>query len=319
MSNNQIQAITVDQSAQDRLAVRRVDFSPAMPGEVTVLVTTISLNRGETKRALTTSVTGTRPGWDFAGVVEEGGAVAGAPEPGTRVVGLLPIGAWAERVHAPLTSIALIPDEITDAQAACLPLAGLTALHALRKGGLLLGRKVLVDGATGGVGQIAIQLAAASGAHVYSHIRREEQRDLVAASSTGGVVVGDSLEAARPHGPFDLILDSVGGSAFSAAMTMLRRRGTCVMIGMSEGAEARFDSNRFLFALGTTLQSMVIFDDIASTEPAGNGVALLLDLVKRGQLKPCIGIEAPWTDVAGVAQQLIARSIAGKAVLHLPH
>ena len=64
---------------------------------------------------------------------------------------------------------------VTDAQAATLPVAGLTALHALRQGGLLLGRKVLVDGATGGVGHLAVQLAAAAGAEVYGHVRRAEQ------------------------------------------------------------------------------------------------------------------------------------------------
>jgi hypothetical protein len=99
-------------------------------------------------------------------VVEDDCGVAGAPKVGARIVGVLGVGAWAERVNAPLHSIALIPDEVSDAQAASLPVAGLTALHALRKGGLLLGKKVLVDGASGGVGQFAVQLAAASGARV---------------------------------------------------------------------------------------------------------------------------------------------------------
>ena len=64
----------------------------------------------------------------------------------------------------PSHAVAALPDKVTDAQAATLPVAGLTALHALRQGGLLLGRKVLVDGATGGVGHLAVQLAATAGA-----------------------------------------------------------------------------------------------------------------------------------------------------------
>ena len=68
---------------------------------------------------------------------------------------MLPTGAWAERIRAPSHAVAALPDAVTDAQAATLPVAGLTALHALRQGGLLLGRKVLVDGATGGVGHLA--------------------------------------------------------------------------------------------------------------------------------------------------------------------
>jgi NADPH:quinone reductase len=319
VSSNHIKAITVDRSDAARLAVRTIDFAPAAPGELTIRVTAISLNRGETKRALTITETGACPGWDFAGTVEGTGGAPGAPEVGTRVVGVLPIGAWAERVHATLNSIAVIPEGVTDAQAASLPVAGLTALHALRKGGLLLGRKVLVDGASGGVGQFAIQLAAASGAQVYSHVRRPEQRSLVEASSTGGVVVGEALEAARPSGPFDLIIDSVGGSALSAAMTTLRRNGVCVTVGASEGEQVSFDSTAFFRASGTSLIGLVLGDEIAAKEPAADGLALLLRLVKQGVLKPTIGIEAPWTEVATIARQLIDRGFAGKAVLHLPH
>ena len=315
---NSIKAIIVDQSETGRLAVRNLNLRPAAPGEITVRVTAISLNRGETKRALTITETGTCPGWDFAGAVEETGGASGAPDLGTRVVGVLPIGAWAKRVHAPLNSIAVIPEGVTDAQAACLPVAGLTALHALRKGGLLLGRKVLVDGASGGVGNLAIQLAAASGARVYSHIRRPDQRALVQASSTGGIVVGETLEAARPSGPFDLIVDSVGGSALSAPMTMLRRNGVCVTVGATESEQVSFDSAAFFRTSGTSLLGMILTDEIAATESASEGLALLLHLVKRGVLNPSIGIEAPWTEVATVARQLVNRGFAGKAVLHVP-
>ena len=93
-------------------------------------------------------------------------------------------------------------------QAATLPVAGLTALHALRQGGLLLGRKVLVDGASGGVGHLACQLAAAAGALVWGHVRREEYRAAVAEWCGERVVLGRDLAAAKPHGPFWLILDS---------------------------------------------------------------------------------------------------------------
>jgi NADPH2:quinone reductase len=318
MSSNQIQAILVDQAEAGRLVVKSVPLRDARPGEITVRVTAISLNRGEIKRALTVTETGTCPGWDFAGLVEDTNGVPGAPKVGARVFGALPIGAWAERVHAPLGFLAGIPDGVTDAQAATLPVAGLTALHGLRKGGLLLGKKVLITGATGGVGQVAIQLAAASGARVYSHIRREDQRHLVETSSTGAVIVGPTLEAARASGPFDLIIDSVGGSALSAAMTMLRKKGICVTLGRSEGEDVSFNLAGLFDAPGASLQSLVLFDDIATTEPAAEGLAILARLVDQGVLKPIISVEAPWTDIATVARQLVDRAFAGKAVLHLP-
>jgi NADPH:quinone reductase-like Zn-dependent oxidoreductase len=80
------------------------------------------------------------------------------------------------RSHA----VAALPEAVSDAQAATLPVAGLTALHALRQGGLLLGRKVLVDGASGGVGHFACQLAAAAGAFVWGHVRRQAARPVLA-------------------------------------------------------------------------------------------------------------------------------------------
>ncbi len=318
MPSDQMNAITVDQADPDRLAVRRVNLAPRRPGEITVRVTAISLNRGEVKRALTVTETGTTPGWDFAGVVEQTGGVAGAPGAGERVVGLLAAGAWAERVHAPLNAVAVVPADVTDAQAASLPVAGLTALHGLRKGGLLLGRKVLIDGASGGVGQFAIQLAKASGAIVYAHVRREDQRAMVEACGTGGVIIGETLEAARACAPFDFVLDPVGGASLAAALTMLGRNGTCVTVGVTEGAPVTFDSALFLRASGTSLYSLVLGDDIAATKPASDGLALLLRLVEEGAVKPNIGLEAPWTDIAAVARRLIDRTFTGKAVLHVP-
>ena len=319
MSSRSVEAITVEPSEAPRLAVRKVILPPAAPGEVSVRVTAISLNRGEVKRALTVTPSGTIPGWDFAGVVEHTGDTDGAPAAGTRVVGMVASGSWSQIVHAPFNALATIPDGVSDAEAASLPVAGLTALHALRKGGLLLGRKVLVDGASGGVGQFAIQLAAASGAQVYAHIRHEDQRPLVARASSGGVIVGASLEAARTLGPFDLIVDSVGGSALSAALTMLKRNGACVTVGATEGEMVSFDSAAFFRASGTSLCSLILGEEIAAKEPAAEGLAVLLRLVEGGMLKPPIGVEAPWTDIAVVAQKLMDRAFTGKAILHLPN
>lgn len=316
-----IKAITVDEHDEHRLAIRTVDQVPALQGEITIRVTAISLNRGETRRALTTSLTGTRPGWDFAGIIEDTNGVTAAPPAGTRVAGLLPIGSWCERVHAPLSSIAVIPEGITDAQSACLPLAGLTALHALRKGGLLLGKKVLINGASGGVGQMAIQLAAAAGAEVYSHIRKANQKKIVVASSTGDVIIGDSPDEAKQYGPYDFILDSLGGSALSAALGMLKKNGTCITIGASESSSVTFDSNVLFFSSpGASLRSMVVFDEIAAgaaSASIADDLTLLLSLMKQDKLKVQIGAESNWTEIATVAKALMAREFTGKAVLHV--
>src|SRR5258707_3507256 len=232
----QVRAVVVDPAVPGKLAIKPVELRDPDRDEVGVRVTAISLNRGETRRALQVAEPGWRPGWDFAGVVESEAADGSGPKPGARVVGLLPSGAWAERVNCRTHAVAALPDAVSDAQAATLPVAGLTALHALRQGGLLLGRKGLVDGASGRVGHPACQLAAAAGALVWGHVRREEYRAVLAEWCGDRVVIGPDLGAAKPYGRFWLILDSLGGSALSAALGLLQPGSICVTYGVSAAA-----------------------------------------------------------------------------------
>ena len=311
----QIRAVVVDPSVPGRLAIREVGLRDPDRDEVGVKVTTISLNRGETRRALQVAEAGWRPGWDFAGIVESAAADGSGPEPGARVVGMLPSGAWAERVNCRSHAVAVLPETVSDAQAATLPVAGLTALHALRQGGLLLGRKVLVDGASGGVGHFACQLAAAAGAFVWGHVRRD--RAAVAEWCGDRVVVGRELAAAKLHGTFWLILDSVGGGAVGAALGMLQPNGTCVVFGVSESSTATIESREFFATGGTRLYGLTLFHELMSVERAGIGLRLLAELIAAGKLRPQIAVETQWGEIDTIAQRLIDRDFAGKAVLHI--
>jgi NADPH2:quinone reductase len=312
-----IRAVVVDPSSDARLVLRDVALPPAAPNDVTVRVTAISLNRGEVNRALSASEAGARPGWDFAGVVETTAPDGSGPPAGTRVVGMLATGAWAERVRAPSHAVAALPDGVSDSQAATLPVAGLTALHALRQGGLLLGRKVLIDGATGGVGHLVVQLAATSGAIVYGHVRRPEQKAMIAEWRGDRIIAAADLRAAASSGPYHLILDSIGGSALSAALTMLQPNGTCVHFGVSESPTSTLESGAFFRQGGVKLYGLILFHELRQVEPAAPGLAVLAREVAHGRLRPHIEIEAPWTDIAGIARRLIAREFVGKAVLHV--
>jgi NADPH:quinone reductase len=312
-----IRAIVVDPGAPGRLVIKAVELRDPDRDEVQVKVRAISLNRGETRRAVQQAEPGWRPGWDFAGVIEAGAADGSGPKAGTRVVGILPNGAWAERVNCRSHAVAALPDAVGDAQAATLPVAGLTALHALRRGGLLLGRKVLVDGASGGVGHLACQLAHAAGALVWGHVRREDQRAQVAEWTGGRVVVGADLSAASEHGPYWLILDSVGGSALSAAMGMLAPNGTCVTFGISQAVTAEIESRNFFGTGGARLYGLTLFHELMSVERASIGLALLAGEIAAGRLSPRIAVEAEWSEIGDVAQRLIDRDFSGKAVLHI--
>src|SRR5882762_9474605 len=114
---HQIRAVVVDPTAPGKLAIRSVELRDPDRDEVVVRVNAISLNRGETRRALQVAEADWRPGWDFAGV-ETTAADGGGPKPGTRVVGILPSGAWAERVNCRSHAVAALPEAVGDAQAA---------------------------------------------------------------------------------------------------------------------------------------------------------------------------------------------------------
>ena len=163
MAEHKNEAVVVDTAAASRLTLQMVPMLAPRDHEAQVRVAAISLNRGEVSRALNTAANGWRPGWDFAGVVEREAANGSGPTAGTEVVGFLADGAWARFVTAPVDSLAALPDGLMLAQTATLPVAGLTALHALRQGGLLLGKKVLVTGASGEVLAAALGMLAFGG------------------------------------------------------------------------------------------------------------------------------------------------------------
>ena len=186
-------------------------------------VKAISLNRGEVRRAgRGWPRAAWRPGWDLAGTVERAAADGSGPQVGARVVGLLPEGAWAERVVVPTHALAGLPDKVTFSQAATFPVAGLTALYGLAKRGQILARRVLVTGATGGVGDFAVQLARLSGAHVTAVVRRADQVAAVRQWGAHDVVVGEEIP---PAPKYDLVLDSVGGRTLGTALVALERGG----------------------------------------------------------------------------------------------
>src|SRR5437868_3474982 len=138
-----------------------VDEPRASQSETVIEVKAMSINRGEL-RLLGSRARWWRPGQDVAGIVAQQAGDGSGPAVGTRVVALVDQAGWAERVAAPTSRIGVLPDNVSLGQAATLPVAGLTALRALRLGGTLLGRSVLVTGASGGVGHFAVQLAARS-------------------------------------------------------------------------------------------------------------------------------------------------------------
>lgn len=305
-----MQAVVVQEGG--RLA--KVDVPEPAPrdGELLVRVQAVSINRGEIIRARAAGA-GFRPGWDFAGVVER--SARGGPAEGTPVAGYLHAGAWAERIAVPPGLLAAIPAGISPRVAATLPVAGLTALGAVDAGGGLLGKRVLVTGASGGVGSFAVKLAVLSGAEVTAVVRRpiEDCRHLLGGARVLSIPAG--LDGAEAHGSCDLIVATLGGVSLGAALSMLSPTGKCVTVGVTDTPRTSFDAERFFMTGNATLEGFVLFRN--RRETAAEGLSRLLRLVARGDLAVEIGVEDDWRNIEAVAERLMSRSFTGKAVLTL--
>ena len=313
---SEMRAVVVDPDSPERLTIQEVEAPQPAPSEALVRVAAFSLNRGEVRRAMNSDGAGARPGWDLAGTVERAAADGSGPREGARVVGFLPSGAWAEQVAVPANALAELPDGVSFEQASTLPVAGLTALYALEKGGNLLGRRVLVTGASGGAGLFGLQLARLAGARVVALVRREEHADLVREAGAHEVAVGEDGAPADEYGLYDLILESVGGAVLGNALSMLAVGGTCVSFGVSGGTDTTFDVRNLFATGGARLYGFILFHEVLA-HPASDGLARLSELVAEGHLRTSIEVEADWKEIGAVARQLVDRRYTGKAVLRI--
>ncbi|MFF5502978.1 zinc-binding dehydrogenase [Streptomyces roseolus] len=286
--------------------LRKVPLPSPAPGEVLVRVGAFSVNRGEL-RLFAKRAEGWRPGQDLAGVVVQEAADGTGPAVGTRVAAMADFGGWAEYTAVPTDRLAPVPEGVATAAAATLGVAGLTALRALRRGGPLLGRRVLITGASGGVGSFAVQLAAAEGAEVTALHGSRRALDLAA---LGARHVITSLDEAE--GPFDLVLESVGGEVLTAALRMLAPVGHFVLLGTSSGRTAALSISSFVPHARQTLHPFWVF---GSGESVAEDLGLLLRTIRDGRMRPVVARTEGWERLPEVMTALRERRLAGKAVL----
>lgn len=307
-----MRALVAAAGAPGGIELRDVEEPRPSSGSAVVEVHASSLNRGECV-ALASAEEGWRPGWDVSGVLAEPAADGSSPPAGTRVVGWVNGGGWAERVAVRSDHLASIPDALSFEVASTLPVAGLTASATLASGGPLSGRRVAITGAAGGVGRFAIQLAAMQDAHVTAVVGSPARAEGLLDLGADDVVVG-----LAPDGePFDLILESAGGRSLASALTRVAPEGTIVSFGNSSGEPTTFDARSFYRRGAPTLRGFFVTNELQLGRLGSRQLAELVELVSGGRLASEVDLRVPWSDAAQAIDALLDRRVRGKAVLSI--
>jgi NADPH2:quinone reductase len=298
-----MRALVVDPAAPAGLRLGEAPDPVPGPGQVLVDVRHTSLNYGEAASAANQEP-GTVLGWDASGIVAEPAADGTGPAAGTAVVSFGAAGGWAQRRAVSVGELAVVPDTVDLGRAAALPVAGVTALRALRAAGSLLGRRVLVTGAAGGVGAFAVQLAAIGGAQVIASVGSRSRGEGLTELGARQVVVGlDTVSE-----PVDVVIENVGGHHLVRAFELLAPGGSLQSIGGTSGEPSAFPP----YATVGPPKSLNAF---TAGDLFGSDLAYLLALLAAGKLRAEVGWQGPWQDAPKAVAALLSRQIRGKAIL----
>jgi NADPH:quinone reductase-like Zn-dependent oxidoreductase len=232
----------------------------------------------------------TRLGRDVAGQVEAVGKNVTQFKPGDEVFGVCR-GSLAEYACASERGLVMKPANVTFEKAASIPLAGLTALQGLRNGKIQAGQKVLINGATGGVGTFAVQIAKSFGAEVTA-VCSTRNVDLIRSIGADRVIDYTKEDYTKSEQRYDMIFDNVCNHSFSERRRVLTSKGICVLVGMGgagvKGREAigRIVGNLFI-AYGLSSFTDQKFAQYM-TKVSKDDLIMLGDLVQTGKVKPVI-------------------------------
>lgn len=235
-----------------------------------------------------------RPGVDVAGEVEAVGKAVTRFNPGDAVFGI-GRGAFAEYARAPESALVLKPESITFEQAASIPVAGLTALQGLRdKGKVQHGQKVLINGAAGGIGTFAVQIAKSMGADVTA-VCSTRNVEMVRTLSADRVIDYTQEDFTAAAERYDVLLDNVGNRRLSALREILTPRGRCVLAGAPKTISAMLARIIKAFTWSPFLRQKFIF---FIAKPRPDDLRALCDLIQAGKLVPAIDKVYPLSEAA---------------------
>jgi NADPH:quinone reductase-like Zn-dependent oxidoreductase len=296
---------TMKAASQDELGgpeiLKLVTLPTPEPGvsEILIRVHAASVNPIDGANRQTGALIGQPPfvlGWDISGTVEAVGLGVTLYKPGDEVFGMLPFpqghGAYAEYAVGPTRVFVPKPDRLDHVQAAAIPMVGLTAWQALvDTAGVGQGSRVLINGAAGGIGHLAVQIAKARGAHVTA-LATAANLDFVRSLGADEAIDYNSTDFTEVVRDQDVVLDVVGGDYPARALDVLKRGGILVSTqppSIQPVADAAAER-------GIRLAGIIVEADEV-------GMSALADLAANGQLVPTIAATFPLED-AGAASAM---------------
>jgi len=301
-----MRAYLIDSGTASGVRLTDVPEPKPKPDEALIGVEAFSLNHGELPK-LGFFPEGTTGGWDSAGRVIQPAADGSGLPAGTRVG-----GAWAEQRAIPTMNLGTLPEGIDAEQASTLPTAAGTALRALRALGAVLGRRVLITGATGGVGRFAVQLARRAGAYVVVLVSSVAKGDELLRIGADQVVT----EVSQLSSPVYGVIENIGGQTLVDAWNHLAPRGALVSVGFASGQPAVFPPYSTV-GPSKSLVSITLPFPVHPVETLGEDFSYLAKLVAAGALETPIVWRGDWGRLPEAIELLASRHISGKAVLRI--
>jgi NADPH:quinone reductase-like Zn-dependent oxidoreductase len=312
-----------DYGSPDVLALQSIDRPSVGDSQVLVKVHSASVNPLDWHYVRGTPYIGrldmglrkpkiTRLGVDFAGTIVSVGTSVTRFKPGDEVFGAR-TGAFAEYVTARADRIALKPANISFEQAAAVPVAALTALQGLRDHGKLqAGQKVLINGASGGVGTFAVQIAKALGAEV-TGVCSGRNVEMVRSIGADHVIDYTKEDFTKRPERYDVVIDNVGNHSLSAMRHIMQPSGRYVMVG---GPSGRW-LDPMPRALGALVQSMFASQEMSMfiSQLNEKDLTLLAEMMQAGKITPVIDRRYPLAEVPAAVAYLETGRARGKVII----
>ncbi|MFC7592983.1 NAD(P)-dependent alcohol dehydrogenase [Nonomuraea antimicrobica] len=254
----------------------------------------------------------------MAGVVEAVGSEVADFAPGDEVFAMPKGGGFAEYVCVPESELAPKPESLSFEEAAAVPLAAGTALIGVRDAGRVEpGQRVLVNGASGGVGTFVVQLAKAYGAHV-TGVCSGRNADLVRSLGADEIIDYTKEDFTRGGERYDVLFYLAGNRSFAQCRKVLTRKGVCVLIGGAAGRWLQPAGLMFAMVAASAFvsQKAVLADVIRCTENRRNLIELT-DLIEDGMVRPVIGRGYKFEELRAAVRYQEEGHAAGKVVVTL--